>query len=175
MSKSFESSRAAGRYMMFRLADETYGLQILKVRELVGLLDITRVPGTAPSLRGVVNLRGKVISVIDLRTMLGMGQTVATPQSVIIVLEHGRGSGERSLSPLGLLVDEVLEVSAFAESSIEPPPELGDAAPQAEFFLGVGKGENRLVLLLDIDRVLESAPHASRATGAQTPSAAHHE
>lgn len=140
----------ASKYMTFKLAKEEYGIEILKVRELIGLLEITRVPRTKPYIRGLINLRGKVIPVVDLRTKFGMPLAQPTSQTVIIVVQVESGSATLTM---GVLVDEVLEVRAIAEADIEAPPAL----PQdldTSFLLGVGKSDKHIVFLLDIDRVL---------------------
>jgi len=140
----------AGKYMTFRLASEVYGLEILKVRELIGLLEITRIPRAPAHVRGVINLRGKVIPVIDLRRKFELEPIDATSQTVIIVVQLAAESGGLTM---GILVDEVLEVRAIGAGDIEAPPNLqGQAA--ASFILGVGKAEKHVIFLLDIDRVL---------------------
>jgi purine-binding chemotaxis protein CheW len=140
----------AGKYMTFRLSSEVYGLAILKVRELIGLMEITRIPRAPSHVRGVINLRGKVIPVVDLRLKFEMEAIDATSQTVIIVVQLAAESGGLTM---GILVDEVLEVRAIGGEDIEPPPNLqGQAA--ASFILGVGKADKRVIFLLDIDRVL---------------------
>jgi purine-binding chemotaxis protein CheW len=148
-----EAARLAGKYMTFKLAREEYGLAILKVRELIKLMDITRVPGTKAFVRGIINLRGKVIPVVDLRLKFGMTATEATDQTVIIVVQLTTPTGELQL---GILVDEVLEVLDLAANAIAPPPSLGTGAFDSQFILGVGKADHRVLFLLDIDRVLSS-------------------
>jgi chemotaxis signal transduction protein len=109
----------AGKYMTFKLANEEYGLEILKVREIIGLMDITRVPCTQEFMSGVINLRGKVIPVIDLRLKFGMERCQVTDQTVIIVVQyslHGRNM------TMGLLVDQVLEVLSIEAAAIEQHP-----------------------------------------------------
>ncbi len=144
-------AQLAGKYMTFQLADEVYGLEILKVREIIGLMDITRVPRSADFVRGVINLRGKVIPVADLRLKFGMEACQATDQTVIIVVQCQLAG--RNLT-MGILVDQVLEVLQIEAGQIEPPPSLGEAAVEAQFILGVGKAGERVVFLLDIGRVL---------------------
>ena len=145
-----DDSGLGGKYMTFRLAREEYGLEILKVRELIGLMEITRIPRAPAHVRGVINLRGKVIPVVDLRLKFEMEATDPTSQTVIIVVQLAAESGGLTM---GILVDEVLEVRAIAGDNIEPPPNLqGQAA--SSFILGVGKAEKRVIFLLDIDRVL---------------------
>ena len=148
------AAKLAGKYMTFQLADEAYGLEILKVREIIKLMDITRVPRTADFMRGVINLRGKVIPVVDLRLKFGMPRTEATEQTVIIVVQYG--SGERSHT-MGILVDQVLEVLSIDAGQIEPPPSFGAAAFDTSFILGVGKAQERVIFLIDIGRVLSEA------------------
>lgn len=147
------AKRLAGKYMTFQLAREEYGLEILKVREIIGLMEITRVPRTREFIRGVINLRGKVIPVVDLRLKFGMPACAATDQTVIIVVQYAVES--RPLT-MGILVDQVLEVLNIDGANIEPPPSLGTAALDSEFILGVGKHEKRIVFLLDIAKVLSS-------------------
>jgi purine-binding chemotaxis protein CheW len=144
-------AQLAGKYMTFKLANEEYGLEILKVREIIGLMDITRVPCTEEFMSGVINLRGKVIPVIDLRLKFGMEKCQTTDQTVIIVVQytsHGRNM------TMGLLVDQVLEVLSIEGSQIEPPPEFGGTQVRNDFILGVGKSDKRVIFLLDIGRVL---------------------
>ncbi len=146
-------ARLAGKYMTFRLADETYGVAILKVRELIRLMEITRVPGTRSFIRGVINLLGKVIPVVDLRMKFGMERLQATDQTVIVVVQYRFHGLELTM---GTLVDEVLEVLDIRADSIEPPPNFGTGAIDTDFILGVGKADRRVIFLLDIDKVLSA-------------------
>lgn len=139
-----------GKYMTFKLADEEYGLEILKVREIIGLMEITRVPRTEGFIRGVINLRGKVIPVVDLRLKFGMERTENTDQTVIIVVQY---SVKDTDFTMGILVDEVLEVLSIEADQIEPPPSFGNTI-DTEFILGIGKAEKRVIFLLDIGKVL---------------------
>ena len=154
--------RLAGKYMTFQLADEAYGLEILKVREIIGLMEITRVPRVDSCVRGIINLRGRVIPVIDLRQKFGMPATEATEQTVIIVVQYAVGA--RTFT-MGILVDQVLEVLSIDRTQIEPPPSFG-ADVDLDFILGVGKTEERVVFLLDVGRVLSEsdARHLAEAT-----------
>jgi len=159
-------SALAGRYMSFQLADEDYGLEILKVREIIGLLEITRIPRAPAFIRGVINLRGRVIPVVDLRVKFGMEATAATEQTVVIVLQVAFAG--RALT-MGVLVDRVLEVLNFEASAIEPPPDLGQASAGSDFILGVGKTAHRVVFLLDIAKILsgEEASQLAQAAAQQ--------
>jgi purine-binding chemotaxis protein CheW len=153
----------AGKYMTFKLGGEAYGLQILKVRELIGLMDITRVPSAPACIRGIINLRGKVIPVVDLRQKFGMGATEATDQTVIVVVQLALKAGPLTM---GVLVDEVLEVLDIDGAHIEPPPPMGGGRQEMEFILGVGKAESRIVFLLDIERVLSVQEQEGAAAAA---------
>jgi purine-binding chemotaxis protein CheW len=162
-------SALAGKYMTFRLATEKYGLGTLKVRELIGMMDITRVPRAPEHVRGVINLRGKVIPVVDLRVKFAMVAAEPTNQSVIIVVQLAPACGGLTM---GILVDEVLEVRAIGADAIEPPPNLQDHAPLS-FLLGVAKAERDVIFLLDIDRVLtpdEREPLGALSLGGVHPS-----
>lgn len=150
----------AGKYMTFKLAAEEYGLEILKVREIIGLMDITRVPRTRDSNRGVINLRGKVIPAVDLRLQFGMPSTKASDQTVIIVVQMEAAG--RSLT-MGVVVDQVLEVLSIEAPNIEATPRLGSAAADTSFILGVAKHDKRVVFLLDIGKVLGA--DAAKAVG----------
>jgi purine-binding chemotaxis protein CheW len=141
----------AGKYMTFKLASEEYGLAILRVREIIGLMDITRVPRTKEFIRGVINLRGKVIPVVDLRMKFNMPATDSTDQTVIIVVQWVVNN---HATTMGILVDEVLEVLNIAAEQIEPPPELYSRDGETDFILGIGKADKRVICLLDIEQVL---------------------
>ncbi len=157
-----EARRAAlaGKYLTFELGGDAYGLEILKVREIIGLLEITRVPRAPAVVRGVINLRGRVIPVLDMRARFGLPAEAATEQTVIIVVQCVTGG--RPLT-MGILVDRVLEVHAIDAAGIEPPPDLGGAAVEGAFILGVGKAGGRIVFLLDLDRILDDGAAGSVA------------
>jgi purine-binding chemotaxis protein CheW len=135
----------AGKYLTFYLATEEYGVEILKVHEIIGMLPITRVPRTPPFVRGVINLRGKVIPIIDLRQRFGMSREGAEEACIIVVQVHG--------IQLGVVVDKVSEVLNIADGDIEPTPSFGIDV-STEYLLGLAKGDGKVRLLLDIDRVL---------------------
>ncbi|MFT3785575.1 MAG: chemotaxis protein CheW [Tepidisphaeraceae bacterium] len=139
-----------GKYLTFALGREGYGIEILKVREIIGYMDITSVPRTPSHVKGVINLRGQVISVIDLRAKFGMEEAQRTDETCIIVVETSQAG--RKLST-GLIVDKVSEVLNIASESIEPPPSFGMSV-DADFIRGMGKIGNSVKILLDIDRVL---------------------
>lgn len=154
MTEPAERSKAqAGKYMLFKLCNEEYGLEILKVRELIGLMDITRVPLTREFIRGVINLRGKVIPVVDLRLKFGMPRVETTDQTVIIVVQYASGKQEMTM---GILVDEVVEVLDIQAEQIEATPNFGGGSDELDFILGFGKADRRVIFLIDIGRVLDS-------------------
>ncbi len=157
-------SKLAGKYMTFKLSNEQYGLEILKVREIIGLMEVTRVPRTPEFIRGVINLRGKVIPVIDLRLKFDMGKTENTDQTVIIVVQYDADGTDLTM---GVLVDEVLEVLNIDGSWIEPPPNFGAGSDDSDFILGVGKVDTRVVFLMDINRVLSSEETTTLVSAAQ--------
>lgn len=136
----------AGKFLTFFLADEEYGLEILKVREIIGLLPITRVPRTPAFIRGVVNLRGKVIAVVDLRLRLGMERAEQSHRSCIVVVQAAG-------MEFGVVVDRVSEVTQIASEQIEETPALC-ADIDDHYLLGIAKSGGQIKLLLDIDRVL---------------------
>jgi len=142
------AARHGGKFLTFFLADEEYGLEILKVREIIGLMPITRVPRTPEYMRGVINLRGKVIPVVDLRIKFALEATADSERTCIIVVQ---ASGVE----FGVVVDRVSEVVNVASSDIEDAPSFG-AEVDTEYLLGLAKSQGTVKLLLDIDRVLSS-------------------
>ena len=144
-------SRAkAGLYLTFALGSEEFGLEILKVKEIIGYQDITSVPQTPSEVKGVINLRGQVIPIIDLRTRFGMSEKEVTEQTCIIVVEVEL---EGNSIQVGIIVDNVSEVLDIQEAQIEPSPEFGHQV-NTDFILGMGKVGENVKILLDIDQVL---------------------
>ncbi|MBN2468409.1 MAG: purine-binding chemotaxis protein CheW [Deltaproteobacteria bacterium] len=141
-----------GKYLTFNLASEEYGLEILKVQEIIGVIEVTRVPQTPKFVRGVINLRGQVIPVIDLRLKFGMEAVEDTERTCIIVVQIDR-DGQQVTT--GVIVDDVSEVVDFRNEQIAPPPEFGGDV-QIEYILGMGKINKKVVMLLDIDKVLSA-------------------
>ena len=139
-----------GKYLTFALGPEEYGLEILKVREIIGYMDITAVPQTPSYVKGVINLRGQVIPVVDLRAKFGMQTTDVTDQTCIIVVETTQN--DRNFST-GIVVDHVQEVLDIAGEDIEEAPQFGSSI-NTDFILGMGKVGDNVKILLDIDRVL---------------------
>jgi purine-binding chemotaxis protein CheW len=141
---------SAGKYLTFKLGPEDFGIGILKVQEIIGMLAVTRMPRTPAYVRGVVNLRGKVIPVLDLRLKFGMDTRQDTERTCIIVVQLQ--SGEATVT-MGLIVDEVSEVLDVAAAQIEPPPSFGSSV-DVSFIMGMGKVGQKVVQLLDADRIL---------------------
>jgi purine-binding chemotaxis protein CheW len=137
-----------GKFLTFFLASEEYGLEILTVHEIIGMMPITRVPRTPDFIRGVINLRGKVIPVVDLRLKFGMESVQQTEETCTIVVQ---AQGVE----MGIIVDKVSEVSDIPEAAIDDAPYFG-AEVRTDFLLGIGKSEGRVKLLLDIDKVLSA-------------------
>ncbi len=142
--------QVAGKYLTFTLGREEYGLEILKVREIIGYMEITSVPQAASHVRGVINLRGQVIPVIDLRTRFGMASVDPTDQTCIIVVEIQLGDNPVNT---GIIVDKVSEVMDVSAEQIEPAPTMGQDF-ETDFILGMGKIGDSVKILLDIDKVL---------------------
>ncbi|TLM76805.1 MAG: purine-binding chemotaxis protein CheW [Actinobacteria bacterium] len=141
---------AGGRYLTFGLDDQIYGLEILRVQEIVGLLPVTRVPRLPAAFAGVVNLRGRVIPVIDLRQALGMDASAMGERTCIVIARLEGDVGDRVV---GLVVDTVSDVVAFTGEQMEATPEFGRMA-DTSYISAIGRVEGRVVLLLDIDEVL---------------------
>ena len=139
-----------GKYLTFSLAGEEYGIGILKVREIIGMMSITPVPQTPDFVKGVVNLRGKVIPVIDLRLRFGLDATAYTERTCIIVVEI---QGDSGAVPMGIVVDAVSEVLNIRGADIENTPTFG-VKLNTDFILGMAKTDGGVKILLDIDRVL---------------------
>ena len=144
-------SDRAGKYLTFALGKEEYGLEILKVREIFGYMEITAIPRTPSYVRGVINLRGQVMAVVDLRAKFSMEPAERTNQTCIIVVEINRGS--RKICT-GIIVDHVSEVLEVPADKIEDAPSFGSSV-DSDFILGIGKIGESVKILLDIDKVLD--------------------
>jgi purine-binding chemotaxis protein CheW len=145
-----QTAHREGKYLTFSLAGEEYGIGILKIREIIGMMPVTSVPETPAYVRGVINLRGKVIPVIDLRLRFGMAEIDTTERTCIIVVEI---RGPAGVVAVGLVVDAVSEVLNIKGDDIEDTPSFGTRL-SADYILGMAKMGKGVKLLLDIDRVL---------------------
>jgi len=140
------------QYLTFKLDDEVFGLDIAKVREVLDFTIITKVPRTPEFMRGVINLRGSVVPVVDLRLKFGMSKTEQAVNTCIIITEV-TVDGDTTI--LGALADSVQEVMDLGPDHIEPPPRIGTKL-RTEFIKGMGKQNDRFILLLDIDKVFST-------------------
>ncbi len=141
------------QYLSFTIAGTDYGLPILTVKEILQYEGPTSMPGVPPSIRGVINVRGQVVAVVDLAVKFGRGATVTSPRTCILIVE-ARIGGESLI--VGLLADAVNEVLELPAAHVEPPPALG-AQVRIDYVIGVGKVGKSFVLLLDADRVLSAS------------------
>jgi purine-binding chemotaxis protein CheW len=144
-----------GKFLTFFLAGEEYGIEILKVHEIIGMMPITSVPRTPESFRGVINLRGKVIPIVDLRSKFGMEPKEPTAETCIIVV-NVQGL------VMGVVVDCVSEVLNIAAEEIEDAPSFGTDI-HTNYILGIGKSQGRVKILLDIGKVMENQELASQS------------
>jgi len=138
------------QYLTFFIGREEYAVNILRVREIIEYTDVTRVPGVPAHIRGVINLRGSVVPVVDLGAKFGSEHAVLSRTSCIVIVEI-RIDGQ--LLVAGVLADSVSQVIDVGAEEIEPPPPFGTGV-RVDFLTGMGKIDSRLVLILAIDRVL---------------------
>lgn len=148
-NQSMKVDSRAGKYLTFFLAGEEYGVEILKVQEIIGRMPITPVPLTSRYIRGVINLRGKIHPIMDMKIKFGIDETQITDETCIIVIKTAG-------LMMGILVDKVSEVVNVASGDIEDTPSFG-ADVNPEYLLGVGKTGGRVRLLLDIEKVITAS------------------
>ena len=142
----------AGKYLTFVLAGETYGLAVLKVRGIIGLVDITAVPRMPAFVKGVINLRGSVVPVVDLRLCFEMSKTESTRNTCIVVVEVLL---DNESTVIGALTDSVEEVIDLEPDQIQPAPRIGTQI-KTDFIKGMGKRDTQFIMILDIDRVFSA-------------------
>lgn len=147
------TEQRAGKYLAFRLGKEDFAIQVLKVREIVGIQDITSVPQMPGYVKGVINLRGKVIPVVDLRLKFGLQEREYTQRTCIIVVQVHHGD---VAIQTGIIVDEVSEVLNLAAGEIEDTPDFGEDVG-TPYLLGMAKVKGNVKMLLDIDQILASS------------------
>lgn len=141
----------AGKYLTFVLGRESYGIAVLHIREIIRVTDITAVPQMPDYVKGVINLRGKIIPVVDLRVKFGLGDAATTERTCIVVVQvNAEGGGKRAM---GLVVDDVEEVVNIAAGDIEETPDFGTQL-DTDYILGMAKIKGSVKTLLDIDRVV---------------------
>ena len=142
----------ATQYLTFKLDEETFALDVAKVREILDFTDITKVPRTPDFMRGVINLRGSVVPVVDMRLKFGMSKTEKTVNTCIVVTEV---TSEGETTVLGALADSVQEVIDLEPDQIEPAPRIGTKL-NTDFIRGMGKHNDGFIMILDIDRVFSA-------------------
>lgn len=150
--KTDVGQQLAGKYLTFKLADEEYGLEILKVQEIIRMQAVTRVPRTPDYVRGVINLRGKVIPVIELRKKFSIDACKDTEKTCIIVVQIANGD---TTVTMGIIIDEVKEVLDIKAEHIEETPSFGSSI-DTDFIMGMGKIGSSVKILLDIDKVMSA-------------------
>jgi purine-binding chemotaxis protein CheW len=150
----------AGKYLTFLLGREGYGISVLKVREIIRLCDVTPVPQMPEHVKGVINLRGKIIPVVDLRIKFNLASTAETEHTCIVVAQVTLDSGGKTM--MGVVVDAVEEVVQIAVQDIEPTPEFGTQLDMS-CIMGMAKIRGVIKALLDIDRVIGAEAHGQFA------------
>lgn len=140
------------QYLTFKLADEIFAVDVAKVREILDYTPATKVPGTPDFMRGVINVRGNVVPVVDMRLKFGLTETEKTVDTCIVVTEI---VVDEDKTILGALVDSVQEVFELEANQIEPPPRIGTRW-RTEFIRGIGKRNDELIIILDTDRVFSN-------------------
>ncbi len=159
-----ESMTETTQYLTFKLEDEVYATTISQVREVLEYSKVTKVPRTPDYMRGVINLRGRVVPVLDLKLRFGMNRTEQTVNTCVIIVEVDM-DGETMI--IGALADSVQEVIELDASLIEPPPKIGTKL-NTDFIRGMGKRDDKFIIILDIDRVFSAENlGAVRATMAE--------
>jgi purine-binding chemotaxis protein CheW len=152
----------AGKYLTFCLGSESYGVEVLKIREIIRLVNITAVPQMPGYVKGVINLRGKIIPVVDLRLKFGLATAETTERTCIIVVQVDLSSGVKT--QMGLVVDGVEEVVNIAAADIEETPDFGTKL-DTEYIVGMAKIKGVVKTLLDIDKVVScEATHCLQKT-----------
>ena len=156
------------RYLTLTLGGEFFAIEIHMVREILDFTEITRIPQTPASMRGVVNVRGSAVPVVDLGVKLGLGEVVHTIHTRIVIVEIRHGD---TVSLMGVLADSVKEVLELDAAAIAPPPSLG-AAVEVACLEGIGRHEGRFILLLNVDRVFGTSEVLDIARAMADPAAA---
>jgi len=151
-SRTASVDERAGKYLVFELGREEFGIRVLKVREIMGIQDITAVPQTPVHVKGVINLRGKVIPVVDLRLKFGLPEAEYTQRTCVIVVQVQTGAVS---TLMGIVVDGVAEVLNLVAGDIEDTPDFGQGV-ETPYIFGMAKVKGKVKILLDIDQVLSS-------------------
>lgn len=152
LSEMQDGAPDGGQYLTFLLGKEEYGVDILRVQEIKGWYDVTPIPNTPGYVRGVINLRGAIVPIVDLRGKFGMQELEYGPTTVMIIL---RVEGESGDKVMGIVVDAVSEVYNITEQGLQPPPEFGGAV-KTEFITGLASMGEQMVIILNIDKLMNS-------------------
>ena len=152
----------AGKYLIFDLGNEEFGIKVLQVKEIMKMQEITAVPQSSAALQGVINLRGRIVPVMNLRRKFGMPEQAYTDRTCIIVVRVEMGGGDQ---PVGLVVDGVQEVLLLSPDEIEDSPDFGHEATST-YICGMATSKGRVKILLDIDRVLTDPAPIPSPSGA---------
>jgi purine-binding chemotaxis protein CheW len=147
-----DNTRETTQFLTFKLGDEVFALDISKVREVLDFTTVTKVPRTPEFMRGVINLRGSVVPVVDLRLKFGMTRTESSVNTCVIITEV---TVDNDTTILGALADSVQEVLDLEPGSIAPAPKIGTKL-KTEFIKGMGRRDDRFIIILDIDKVFSS-------------------
>lgn len=161
----------AGQYLSFQISGDEYAVPVLKVREIIEYNELTRIPQAPPAVRGVINLRGNVVPVIDLAKKFGFAEANVTRWTCIVVLEVLQ---DNEIAVLGVLCDAVSQVIDLTDDLIEPPPEFG-LEGRLDYLLGMGKSDKKFLLLIDTDKVLSHMELRKIATAMEQTGQTSHE
>jgi purine-binding chemotaxis protein CheW len=167
---------SAGQYLTFLLSGEIYALGILNIKEIIDYDNLTEVPMMPPFVRGVINLRGSVVPVIDLMARFGKGSTQVAKRTGIVIVETASGEDGKQ-QDIGIIVDAVNEVVDIGQQDIEPPPSFGTGI-RPDFINGMAKRNGRFIILLNVNKVLsvdEIADLSKVATDSQSPAVEHND
>ena len=141
-----------GTYLTFQLEDEIFAVDVRNVHEVLEFTSVTKIPGVPDFVRGIINLRGRVVPVVDLRLKFSMSETIKTQNTCVIVLEIGTKENQ---TVIGALADSVKEVFEFDTGQIEPPPRIGSLS-NSDYIQGIGKREDLFIIILNINQVFSS-------------------
>lgn len=144
-----KTTSSQGQHLTFTLGKEIFALDIVKVREVLELTTVSKIPRTPEYMKGVINLRGHAVPVVDMRLKLGMSQIESTVDTCIIIIEV---TFDNEAVAMGALVDSVREVSDMSESDIEPAPKMG-ASIDAKYIMGMGRQGDQFIILVDVDQI----------------------
>ena len=153
MTSAINQQTLSSQYLSFVLGGEEYAVNILRVKEIIEYDELTRVPSMPPCVRGVINLRGRVVPVVDLAARFGLAESTITRRSCIVMVELQ--DGDESVV-VGIITDAVSQVLDLADSAIEPPPSFG-ASINTAFIRGLAELDRKFVIVLDVDRCLDVA------------------